>query len=72
MSLNYVSLGAKVKAIRKHRGFTQAALAEKVDCATTHISYIESGVKCKAPSYVIKFCGRSYIHISIIEIGHMI
>ena len=33
---------------------------------------IESGVKCKAPSYVIKFCGRSYMHISIIEMGHMI
>jgi len=33
---------------------------------------IESGVKCKAPNHVIKFCGRSYIHISIIEMGHMI
>ena len=33
---------------------------------------IESGVKCKAPRYVIKFCGRSYIHISIIEIDHKI
>ena len=36
------------------------------------IVMIESGVKCKAPSYVIKFCGRSYIHISIIEMGHII
>ena len=33
---------------------------------------IESGVKCKAPRYVIKFCGRSNIHISIIEIDHII
>ena len=33
---------------------------------------IESGVKCKAPNYVIKFCGRSYMHTSIIEMGHMI
>ena len=33
---------------------------------------IECGVKCKAPSYVIKFCGRSYMHSSIIEMGHMI
>ena len=29
-------------------------------------------VKCKAPSYVIKSCGRSYMHTSIIEIDHMI
>ena len=33
---------------------------------------IESGVKCNAPKYFIKFCGRSYIHIFIIEIDHMI
>ena len=32
----------------------------------------KNGVKCKAPSYVIKSCGRSYIHTSIIEISHMI
>ena len=36
------------------------------------IVMIESGVKCKAPNYVIKFCGRSYMHYSIIEMGHMI
>ena len=33
---------------------------------------IKSGVKCKAPRYVIKLCERSYIHISIIEMGYMI
>ena len=33
---------------------------------------IESGVKCKAPSYVIKFCGKSYMYTSMIEMGHMI
>ena len=26
----------------------------------------------KLQSYVIKLCGRSYMHISIIEIGHII
>ena len=26
----------------------------------------------KLQSYVIKFCGRSYMHISIIEMGHII
>ena len=30
------------------------------------------GVKCKAPSYVIKSCGRSYMHTSVIEMDHMI
>ena len=32
----------------------------------------KNGVKCKAPSYAIKSCGRSYMHTSIIEMGHMI
>ena len=32
---------------------------------------IESGVKSKAPNYVIKSCGRSYMHTSVIEMGHM-
>ena len=33
---------------------------------------IENGVKCKAPNYVIKSCRKSYMHTSIIEMGHMI
>ena len=33
---------------------------------------IESGVKCQAPNYVIKSCERSYMHTSVIEMGHMI
>ena len=32
----------------------------------------KNGAKCKVPSYFIKSCGRSYMHTSIIEIGHMI
>ena len=32
----------------------------------------KNGVKCKAPSYVIKSCGRSYMYTSIIKIGYMI
>ena len=33
---------------------------------------IENGAKWKAPSYVTKFCERSCMHTSIIEMGHMI
>ena len=33
---------------------------------------IENGAKCKAPSYVINLYGMSYMHTSIIEMGHMI
>ena len=33
---------------------------------------IENGAKCKALSYAIKSCGRSYMHTFIIKMGHMI
>ena len=33
---------------------------------------IEIEAKIKAPSYVIKSCGRPYMHTSVIEMGHMI
>ena len=34
------------------------------------LMYMEPNEKFQ--SYVIKLCGRSYMHISIIEIGHFI
>ncbi len=39
-------LGAKVKAIRQKRGYTQAQLAEYVDCSNTYVSLLEKGAKC--------------------------
>lgn len=39
-------LGSKVKAIRQKRGFTQAQLAELVDCSNTYICLLEKGAKC--------------------------
>ena len=34
-------LGLKLKAIRQKRGFTQAQLAELVDCSNTYICLLE-------------------------------
>ena len=48
------------------------ALISKWDILIQKLSndmmYIEPNGKLQ--SYVIKFCGKSYMHISIIEIGH--
>ena len=43
-------------------------------CFNSKISNVMMNIKPneKLQSYVIKFSGRSYMHISIIEIGHII
>jgi transcriptional regulator with XRE-family HTH domain len=45
MALNYISIGRKIKSIRKKKGFSQLKLSELVDRSPTYISYIESGIK---------------------------
>lgn len=45
MALNYISIGQKIKATRKRRGFSQLKLSELIGRSPTYISYIESGRK---------------------------
>ena len=45
MALNYISIGQKIKAIRKRKGLSQLTLSELIDRSPTYISYIECGVK---------------------------
>jgi len=45
MAVNYISVGQKIKEIRKHRGLTQATLAEEAELSAAYISYIECGTK---------------------------
>jgi transcriptional regulator with XRE-family HTH domain len=43
-------LSRNMKKYRKIHGFTQAMLAERVDCAPNYISLIEQGKKFPSPS----------------------
>lgn len=43
MTLNYITLGARIRSVRKKRKLSQIALAELVDCSPTYLSYIENG-----------------------------
>ena len=45
MALNYISIGRKIKSIRKKKGFSQLKLSELIDRSPPYISYIESGIK---------------------------
>ena len=54
MSLNYVLLGERIKALRNRRGLSQQTLAETVDCATNYISYIENAERCMSLPFFVK------------------
>ena len=41
--IDYKALGQRIKAVRVDRGMTQEALAETINCHTSHISNIENG-----------------------------
>ena len=45
MALNYISIGQKIKAIRKREGLSQLTLSELIDRSPTYVSYIERGIK---------------------------
>ncbi len=45
MALNYISIGQKIKAIRKRRGLSQLTLSELIGRSPTYVSYIECGTK---------------------------
>ena len=66
--------------VQKAKGYTIKGRYQKpfsqwdviVSKRSNVMSKKKNGVKCKAPSYVIKSCERSYMHTSIIEMDHMI
>lgn len=43
VSIDYRSIGMRIRDIRKKKGLTQDQLAEAVGVVTTHISHIETG-----------------------------
>ncbi len=44
-SFDYVSLGSRIRKIRKQVGMTQEQLAEACDLSTAHIGHIERGTR---------------------------
>lgn len=43
--MDYVAIGARIRAYRKQRGMTQAALAKSVGISTSFIGHIERGTR---------------------------
>ena len=45
MTINHISLGQRIRLMRKKKGLTQLHISELVGLSPTYISYIESGNK---------------------------
>ena len=50
--MDYYAIGQRIRKIRKARGITQEALAERVGISTTHMSHIETAnTKMSLPTF---------------------
>lgn len=56
VSFDNITIGKKIKEIRKNRGFTQDILAEKVGIDAKHLSRIECGKNSLSLNLLLKIC----------------
>ena len=71
--LNTIKIGKKLQAIRKIYGYTQEALAEKVECSTRYIGDVEQDRSKPSYEILVRICNTfnigmdeifsSYLHI---------
>ena len=54
MSVNFKSIGRKIKAVRMQSKMTQAELAERTGMSDVYISYIETGTKRASLNAILK------------------
>lgn len=54
MTINLISLGQRIRQMRKRKGLTQLSLSEQLGLSPTYISYIESGSKSMSLSTFIE------------------
>ena len=54
MPINYKTLGKRISIARNSIGMTQEVLAERINCSTSYISYIETGAKHLSMDYFVE------------------
>jgi transcriptional regulator with XRE-family HTH domain len=66
-----LKLGARLKEIRRARGFTQEALAEKVDLTPQYLSRLESGHQSPSVKTVAKLAEALNVELwELFDLGH--
>lgn len=62
--MEFENVGNILKKIRKKRGLTQSKLADGI-CSRRYVSYIETGTVLPSLYYLIRFCKKLNINLSI-------
>lgn len=71
MSLNYYTIGQRIREIRKRCGFSQAMLSELVDKSPTYISYIEGGSKSMSLETFVQIANALEVSTDLLLIDHL-
>lgn len=63
MSIDYKSIGRRIKAARISLDMTQERLAEKVNLSPSHLSNIETGTTKVSLSTIVKLANALYVSV---------
>ncbi len=66
MAVNYISVGGKIRSKRVESRLTQMALADKLCCSPSYISYIENGVKTMSLDFFVDVANTLKISTDIL------
>ncbi len=63
MSIDYITVGKKIRSIRIRKGLSQLQLSEKAEVSPPYISYIENGVKNASIETLVKIANALQVSI---------
>ena len=67
--MDYVAMGARIRAYRKQRGMTQAGLAKSVGISTSFIGHIERGTRIASLETLVRLSEILDVSIDTIVTG---
>jgi len=66
MSLNYITIGKRIREIRKKRKISQSALSEIIDKTPTLVSYIESGIRGMSLETIVAIANALEVSVDVL------
>lgn len=72
MSINYETLGKRIKEIRKRNNLSQAKMSEMIEKNPSYVSYIESGVKSMSLDTFVQIANALSVPTDLLLIDHLV